>query len=1072
MFKHQTPQVARSLRRSDVLKKAARTVIESLERRALLTATLINGELTLTSVRFGGETYTVTFDGTNYTVDIASEGFHAQYPAAALTSLVISTNNAGMDTLPGDLIDIDATVLLPTTILGTKRDDFIVCGNGPTKVIIPTNDQTRGDGADFIVGGAGNDEINAGDGRPQRGMVPAEDDTVFGGAGNDLLRGQASPNPDDLGDILIGGAGNDTLIGGVGRDLMDGGAGIDLLTYEDKAASTAGVDVFFPNPANPNFDPMSPITTENFPKLGHGLIMLQNGARVQDERDQLYKDLSTFTFDPVSPDTRDYDIITAGQTALLIDDNFEIIVGSESHDFISVETLTTAYTISGNDGCDTIRGGLGNDVINGGANTIPNPEAGQFDNLTGGAGNDTIRGGDNADSIRGGAGDDVLFGDAGVDIVHGDGGNDLIDGGAGSDLLTGDFGDGSLDTSPAGGGNDTMLGGASGNGADTLQGDGGVDTADYSARTTAIFVTFDDVHDDGETNPDGTPKEFDFVTESTEIGIGGSGNDKLNARTDGVARTLRGGPGNDTLTGGPGADVLLGESGNDSLDGLLGADVITGGAGNDILTYASRAVGVNVSMDGAANDGQSGEGDNVSTVETVFGGSGDDNINLSASSTPVRIDGNAGNDTLTGGAAKDTLDGGAGDDFITGNAGNDTMLGQAGNDSLVAGAGTDTVSGGDGNDTLVGDDDDDTLIGAAGNDSLVGGNGNDSLDGGTGGDTLVGNAGNDTVTYATSATDVTVSFDGITNDGPAGENDNLDGTVDTVITGAGDDTIITDNTTLPKRLVTNGGDDTVVSFGGADYIDAGAGNDNISAGDGANTVYGGDGDDTMTCGSGADRVNSGPGNDSISTAAGNDTIIGGRGDDSISGGAGIDLVSYYYETQPITVSLDGFANDGIRKTEFDNVMTDIENIEGGQAKDTLTGSAVANLIRGGGGNDLIQGLNGNDTLEGGEGSDTLNGGNGNDLLRGGAGPDRFIGGGNIDTADFSDRTENLFLSLDDRVNDGASGEFDKLDPDLEILLGGSGNDVITGSPRNETLNGGAGADTITGGGGSDVILNA
>jgi Ca2+-binding RTX toxin-like protein len=318
---------------------------------------------------------------------------------------------------------------------------------------------------------------------------------------------------------------------------------------------------------------------------------------------------------------------------------------------------------------------------------------------------------------------------------------------------------------------------------------------------------------------------------------------------------------------------------------------------------------------------------------------------------------------------------------------------------------------------------------------MFGGEGNDTLNSGTGGDLMAGDAGLDIVSYAHLSSDLIITLDGVHNDGPAGENDNIDPTVDIVIGGSGNDSMLAD-TSLGVRV-----------------------------------FYGNAGNDTLTGGPGADRLVGGPGNDLISGLGGNDTLISGRGSDTMFGGSGIDLASFYYETNPLVVSLDGVANDGIRKTERANVMPDIENLEGGQAKDTLIGSNGPNLILGGAGNDLILGLNHKDTLKGGVGSDTLNGGAHNDILRGGPGPDRFIGGHGFDTADYSDRTDNVFLSLDDLTNDGGFGEFDKIDDDVEILLGGSGDDQLTGSGRNETLDGGLGKNTVIGGGGTDVVRN-
>ena len=179
---------------------------------------------------------------------------------------------------------------------------------------------------------------------------------------------------------------------------------------------------------------------------------------------------------------------------------------------------------------------------------------------------------------------------------------------------------------------------------------------------------------------------------------------------DGADRIL-GGPGNDQIFGDGGDDLVLrGENGNDAVHGgdgndMLGdfnyadpltldpgADSYDGGAGTDSLSYEADGTGVSVSLDGQANDGAGGEGDNVAgDIETITGGSG--------------------NDTLSG-------DGGA--TTLSGRSGNDTLIGNGGNDTLEGGAGNDTVQGGAGDDRLIGDADDDALDGGAGRDSFFG----------------------------------------------------------------------------------------------------------------------------------------------------------------------------------------------------------------------------------------------------------------------------------------------------------------------------------------------------------------
>ncbi len=127
----------------------------------------------------------------------------------------------------------------------------------------------------------------------------------------------------------------------------------------------------------------------------------------------------------------------------------------------------------------------------------------------------------------------------------------------------------------------------------------------------------------------------------------------------------------------------------------------------------------------------------------------------------------------------------------------------------------------------------------------------------------------------------------------------------------------------------------------------------------------------------------------------------------------------------------------------------------------------------------LNGQNGNDTLIGGSANDSLNGGANNDVLDGGLGADILQGGSGNDTADYSSRTTNLNISLDNVANDGAAGEHDNVQSDIETIVGGSGNDKIVGGPfanlieggfGDDTLYGGAGNDTLVGGGGRDLLF--
>ena len=131
--------------------------------------------------------------------------------------------------------------------------------------------------------------------------------------------------------------------------------------------------------------------------------------------------------------------------------------------------------------------------------------------------------------------------------------------------------------------------------------------------------------------------------------------------------------------------------------------------------------------------------------------------------------------------------------------------------------------------------------------------------------------------------------------------------------------------------------------GTADNGEAGE-NDDAKA-DVENVLGGSDGDQLV--GSADDNaLTGGAGNDSVQGGAGNDTLHGGTGADTLAGGAGTDTADYGARAAPLTVTLDGGANDG-ETGENDNARADVENVIGGAGDDSLVGSAAANVLNAG-----------------------------------------------------------------------------------------------------------------------------
>jgi Ca2+-binding RTX toxin-like protein len=107
---------------------------------------------------------------------------------------------------------------------------------------------------------------------------------------------------------------------------------------------------------------------------------------------------------------------------------------------------------------------------------------------------------------------------------------------------------------------------------------------------------------------------------------------------------------------------------------------------------------------GGADDGEAGEGDEVTAVENLNAGSGDDVI-VGTSAVNI-IEGRAGADQLFGLENHDHLLGGPGDDYLQGDAGRNTLRGDEGNDVLVGNATSDDrYFAGDGDDEIVGNTD-------------------------------------------------------------------------------------------------------------------------------------------------------------------------------------------------------------------------------------------------------------------------------------------------------------------------------------------------------------------------------
>ena len=897
-----------------------------------------------------------------------------------------------------------------------------------------------GEGDDTLTGGSGADRIDGAGGN----------DTIFGGAASDTLiggpggandrdrlsyQGDANPvrvdlrSPALLGSLtdvtsgfedVTGGNAADVIVGNELANALDGGAGGDTLSGLDGADSISGG------------------SGDDTIKPGKGAGFSDGGA-----------DVNLLSYDDVDTGVNvDLGLANAfllgtaeidGQTQSIL--HFTNVTGSPQGDRISGDTIdAVANVINGLGGDDRLLGGPGNDTINGGddADTL----LGQADNdtLTGGPGTDTASyeltsapinanlarpapqaTGEGSDTL---ASIENLTGGGGADILEGDASVNTLDGRGGSDTIVG--GDEALQ--------DTLIGGEDLGGAD-------VDTLSYTTSSGDIVANI-------------------------------SGDPSLSATpTDNASgfENVFGGSGSDVIVGDDGPNSLLGGAGADTLLGLLGDDALNGGANDDILR---PGLGNGSSVGDLGVDTVSYEDVTTKVVVTIQvspGTATGTGVNQSLQSVENLTGGTAG-DELTGSNAANNLTGGPGADILSGLGSADTLAGEAGDDTLVGGTGNDDLQGGADSDTASYEDrgaavtatlappapgggvppeadtyaDIENLRGGSGDDQLTGNVAANRIEGGAGSDTIVGVLGgpgvqdtlrggespgdNDVVSYATASANVKIDL-GATS--PAGLTDDAT-EFESAIGGSGDDTITGDADA--NTINGNNGVDTLTGAAGADTILGGDDEDTISGGDDADRLSGDDDDDV---------IHGDAGNDSLDGGDDEDTLVGGEGADVLAGGRGRDTVTYA-GTDPVAVSLDGNANDGLTSApgEGDNVLS-TENITGGDGDDVLVGDQNINTLVGG---------NGNDVLDGGGNDDTLDGRDGNDIAS-------YAGRG---------AGEPVTATLDGVPRGGAANEQD-LYLAIEGLRGGAGADAFTGGPGDDTLEGGAGGDSLAGGDGGDVL---
>ncbi|MFC5758642.1 calcium-binding protein, partial [Rhizobium sp. GCM10022189] len=239
-----------------------------------------------------------------------------------------------------------------------------------------------------------------------------------------------------------GGAAADRLSGGDGNDTLNGGAGADTLI------GGAGDDTYIVDVAG---DVVTESADAGTDTVKTALAAYTLGADVEN-----LTYTGTVAFTGTGNDLANTIRGAAGADTLDGKAGADTLIGGAGNDTYVVDDLADVVTEAANEGTDLIKTALSAYALTNIANVENLTFTGSGDFAgTGNALSNTITGGAGNDTLDGGAGNDTLVGGVGADRLDGGAGNDTLVGGAGNDTYVVDAA-GDVVTEAAGAGTDEI----------------------------------------------------------------------------------------------------------------------------------------------------------------------------------------------------------------------------------------------------------------------------------------------------------------------------------------------------------------------------------------------------------------------------------------------------------------------------------------------------------------------------------------------------------------------------------------------------------------------------------------
>ena len=1008
-----------------------------------------------------------------------------------------------------------------SVLMGGNGNDTLISLSGAASMYGEAGDDTLngGDGGSLASGGTGNDAF-AGGSSSDYGWGEADDDVMSGGGGNDQFDGGVGADKlyGDAGDdVLFGKDGDDILAGGSGRDYLAGGAGndtylVDGTDGDEVIVDTQGTNIIefaegisaehltfrtgFDDEGNDNY-----LVVEGTGGNGHLIITAGLDGAVSTLR---FSDGSTLT----SAQARDLALSNTGQIARQVGATSLTLIGSSGDDTIDAPSAT-----------QSVRAGLGNDVLIGGTSD---------DDLQGESGNDRLVGGGGTNQLSGSEGTDTYV------VGLGDDGSVIFDRhvGAQSETDTIEFGVGVL---PA-----EMRLVRDGGSLAILMKNGSAQVSIKGYFKTSIPGVPNDIAVDQRIErfqfTDGTFWNSAQIASHIEAGttntmMGTAGDDTFVVDFD-----------LDSVTESPNAGIdTIQSSVSYSLPNNVERLVLTGKVDANAWGNASNAVNYLTGNDG----------------DNTFNGPGGAQNSSSGGGTGAFavMSGGKGNDTyyydyLFGGEVHENPGEGIDTIFLTHGVGNfalpvnvEVALDIGGSRNL----GTSAPS------SMLGNDLDNILgYGGGANTTLA-----YYLDGGVGADTLRGSNGDDIYVVDNRADRVlepTIfsggpqkSYDEVRSSISIEAPDNIEGVTLTgtaAITAWGNElrNVMDGSQNSSANRLYGGLDNDWYRIGPNDVVvenydegfdtvefhgtgtrtystaDLPVNVEGLALGDdvGESGLQGDSSDDVLTGNSSGNVIGGGLGDDELWGNQGSDTLDGSAGDDLLLGGEGVDTYLFakrfghdsiqdiyptYGATGPAnhivfddSISSSDVYFDGwkllVRGTDDElsiGVYADLQFADGSiisasqltqmmiasasthpsVGSDLLYGTAADDTVDALAGDDFIYGYAGNDKLDGSIGNDQVSGGLGNDSIAGGADNDLLQGDGGSDAIAGDAGRDTIHGGDGDDIIDGGA--------DVDVVFGDAGNDrLVAGNPADLTdygnsLDGGSGDDTLVAGGGGDLL---